>query len=125
MFVDASALTAMLTEETDARQLLARAQNHPVRFTSPLAVWETVIAVARVLGIDVRNAASAVEDFLVLTEMPRARRGSEPRVGGLRSVREGAASGSAEFRGLLRLCLCALCGGAVALQRRRFPSDRH
>ena len=69
MFVDASALTAMLTEERDARELLARAQNHPVRFTSPLAVWETVIAVARVLGLDVQSAASAVEDFLILTEI--------------------------------------------------------
>ena len=69
MFVDASALTAMLTDERDARELLARAQNHPVRFTSPLAVCETVIAVARVLGLDVQSAASAVEDFLILTEI--------------------------------------------------------
>ena len=69
MFVDASALTAMLTDERDARELLARAQKYPVRFTSPLAVWETAIAVARALGIDVPNAASAVEDFLVLTEI--------------------------------------------------------
>ena len=70
MFVDASALTAMLTDERDARELLARAQKYPVRFTSPLAAWETAIAVAaRALGIDVTNAASAVEDFLVLTEI--------------------------------------------------------
>ena len=69
MFVDASALTAMLTEERDARELLARAQKYPVRFTSPLAVWETVIAVARVLGVDVQNAASAVDDFLILIEI--------------------------------------------------------
>ena len=69
MFVDASALTAMLTEERDARELLARAQKHRVRFTSPLAVWETSIAVARVLGLGVQNAAAAVEDFLILTEI--------------------------------------------------------
>ena len=69
MFVDASALTAMLTDEREARELLARAQKYPIRFTSPLAVWETAIAVARALGTDVRNAASAVEDFLVLTEI--------------------------------------------------------
>ena len=69
MFVDASALTAMLTEEAEARELLARAQKYPVRFTSPLAVWETAIAVARILGIAVQDAALAVEDFLVLTEI--------------------------------------------------------
>ncbi len=59
----------MLTDEKDARELLARAQKYPARFTSPLAVWETVIAVARVLGLDVQSAASAVEDFLALTEI--------------------------------------------------------
>ena len=69
MFVDASALTAMLTDERYARELLARAQKYPVRFTSPLAVWETVIAVAQVLGFDLQTAASAVEDFLILTEI--------------------------------------------------------
>jgi ribonuclease VapC len=69
MFVDASALTAMLTDEADARELLARAQKYPGRFTSPLAVWETVIAVARIVGIDVQDAAAAFEDFLVLTEI--------------------------------------------------------
>jgi ribonuclease VapC len=66
MFLDASALTAMLVDERDARELLARMQNYTVRTTSPLAVWETVLAVARVLGLDIRTANTAVEEFLVL-----------------------------------------------------------
>ncbi len=66
MFVDASALTAMLTDESDARALLARMQSHPKRITSPLAVWETVAAVARILGLTVRDTESAVEDYLKL-----------------------------------------------------------
>jgi ribonuclease VapC len=66
MFVDASALTAMLTDEADARVLLARMQNYPKRITSPLAVWETVVAVARILGLTARDAESAVEDYLKL-----------------------------------------------------------
>ena len=69
MFVDASALTAMLTNEHDARELLARLQNYSRRTTSPLAVWETVIAVARVLGLEVKDAEVAVEDFLTLTNI--------------------------------------------------------
>jgi len=69
MLVDASALTAMLTDESDARALLARLQNYRKRTTSPLAVWETVIAVARILGMSVRDAESAVEDFLKLAEI--------------------------------------------------------
>ncbi len=69
MFVDASALTAMLTDERDARELLARVQNYRAPFTSPLAVWETAIAVARILGLEVKEAADAVEAFLALTEI--------------------------------------------------------
>jgi ribonuclease VapC len=66
MFVDASALTAMLTDESDARALLARLQNYPKRTTSPLAVWETAIAVARILGLSIAEAGAAVEDYLKL-----------------------------------------------------------
>lgn len=66
MFVDASALTAMLTDESDARALLARLQNYPKRITSPLAVWETVVAVARILGLSIAEADAAIEDYLKL-----------------------------------------------------------
>jgi ribonuclease VapC len=69
MFVDASALTAMLVDENDAPALLARLQNARVRITSPLAVWETALAVARVLDLAVRPAHQAVEDFLALAEI--------------------------------------------------------
>jgi len=69
MFVDASALTAILTSESDAAELLARLQSHHHRVTSPLAVWETAIAVARVLGLDVEEAHSAVEQFMDLASI--------------------------------------------------------
>jgi ribonuclease VapC len=69
MFVDASALTAMMTDETDARALLSRMQNYQRRTTSPLAVWETTIAVARILGLSIRDAGAAVEEYIVLMEI--------------------------------------------------------
>ena len=69
MFVDASALTAMLTDESDARSLLMRLQNHHKRTTSPLAVWETAIAVARILKLPIAKAEAAVEDYLKLMEI--------------------------------------------------------
>lgn len=69
MFIDASALTALLTDEDDARELLARLQRDRERLTSPLAVWETAIAVARVLGLPVAEAAGAVDDYLRLVEI--------------------------------------------------------
>jgi len=69
MFVDASALTAMLGEETDAVELLARLQKAAERATSPLSVWEAAVAVARNLGLAPLEAAEAVEGFLRLAEI--------------------------------------------------------
>ena len=69
MFVDASALTAILTDESDARQLLARLQKAGSRITSPLAIWETVIATARILDLPVGEAHQAVTEFLDLAEI--------------------------------------------------------
>ena len=66
MFIDASALTAILTDERDAHQLLARMQGYRRRITSPLAIWETVLAVARNLGLEIDEAQTAVEQFLDL-----------------------------------------------------------
>ena len=69
MFIDASALTALLTDEDEARELLARLQQSRTRLTSPLAVWEAAVAVARVLGLSVSVAAEAVEDYVALMEI--------------------------------------------------------
>ncbi|MBN8818711.1 MAG: type II toxin-antitoxin system VapC family toxin [Sphingomonas sp.] len=69
MFVDASALTAILSDEKDAYELLARLQKASERITSPLAVWETVIAVARNLGLEITEAHDAVEAFMRLAEI--------------------------------------------------------
>jgi ribonuclease VapC len=69
MFIDASALTAILLDEQDARELLDRMQNYDVRITSPLAVWETVAAVARGLRRDVKASEDTVEAFLALAHI--------------------------------------------------------
>ena len=66
MFVDASALTAMMTSEADAAQLIARMERYPRRITSPLAVWETSVAVARILGLAITEAREAVDLYLNL-----------------------------------------------------------
>ncbi|MFN4164789.1 MAG: type II toxin-antitoxin system VapC family toxin [Ferrovibrio sp.] len=69
MFIDASALCAMLTDEGDARELLARLQGTTMRLTSPLAVWETAISVARILDLPLDEARQAVEEYLDLMEI--------------------------------------------------------
>lgn len=69
MFIDASALTAMLTDEDEARELLARVQQAGTRLISPLAAWEAAIAVARVLDLPISDATEAVESYLALMEI--------------------------------------------------------
>lgn len=69
MFIDASALTALLTDEDEARELLARLQQTRTRLTSPLAVWEAAIAVARVLDLPIGEAAEAVAFYLTLVKI--------------------------------------------------------
>lgn len=64
MFIDASAMVAMMTNEDDARNLAARLQSSDDRMTSPSAVWETAISVARILGLEIADASSAVQAFL-------------------------------------------------------------
>ena len=67
MFVDASALTAMLGEEEDGVELMARMQRSRVRMTSPIAIWEATIALARLTGRSISDTAGSVERFLSLT----------------------------------------------------------
>lgn len=69
MFVDASALTAILTNEPDAGALLARLQNASPRLTSPLAIWETMAAVSRILDMQPRVANEAIEAFLKMAKI--------------------------------------------------------
>ncbi len=69
MFIDASALTALLADENDARELLARLTQSNTRLTSPLAVWEATIAVARVLDLTIAETADALERYLTLMEI--------------------------------------------------------
>lgn len=66
MFVDASALTAILTDEADARPLAGRLKRAKRRMTSPLAVWETTLAVARRLALPVEDARVEVRTYLSL-----------------------------------------------------------
>ena len=69
MFIDASALTALMTDEDDARELLARLQQTRTRLTSPLAAWEAAIAIARILDLTIADASDAVERYLTLMEI--------------------------------------------------------
>jgi ribonuclease VapC len=64
VFLDASALCAMITNEDDAAQLSAKLQETEIRLTSPLAAWETVTNVARLMSMEHLWAQGVVERYL-------------------------------------------------------------
>lgn len=66
MFVDASALVAVLASEDEADTLLARLQQAEIRYTSPMAIWETSLALGRQRRIAPMDALALVTDFLKL-----------------------------------------------------------
>lgn len=63
MFIDASALTAMLVGEPDAPDLLARLQGASQRVTSPMVLWETGVALARLLALSKDDAQELLGEF--------------------------------------------------------------
>lgn len=66
MFVDASALTAMILEEGGFPDLIERVERRRVKLTSPMAIWETAVAVARVVGLPIQLAQTRTTEYLSL-----------------------------------------------------------
>lgn len=62
MFVDASALCAIMAAEPDAVPLASRIERTPKTITSAMAVWETAVAISRILRINPTEAAMSVGD---------------------------------------------------------------
>lgn len=64
MFIDASAMVAILSREPDWADLLERLDATPSVSTSPIALYETVIAIARIHRISISAAQVNVQRFL-------------------------------------------------------------
>jgi ribonuclease VapC len=64
MFIDASAMIAILVEESDAAALIKRLEQAVERSTSPIAIYEAVVGVARVCSVPIRTAESILDRFL-------------------------------------------------------------
>ena len=69
MFVDASAMVAILTSEADGDALSERLASATERYTSGIAVFETVAALARVRTFSIDEARAIVARFLDLAEI--------------------------------------------------------
>ena len=66
MFIDASVLAAMMTDEEEARAFAIRMQPATARMTSPLVVANAAIRVSDALGLSPTEAGEAVRTFLQL-----------------------------------------------------------
>ena len=69
IFIDASAFCAVLLAEPDADELAMKIRDDPVRITSSIAVYETVLAVSRTLDNNFESARSQVSAFLKATKV--------------------------------------------------------
>ncbi|MBB3570622.1 type II toxin-antitoxin system VapC family toxin [Rhizobium sp. BK491] len=66
MFIDASVLVAMLTDEEEARAFAIRMQPATARMTSPLVAANAAIQISTILGLSPTEAGEAVRTFLQL-----------------------------------------------------------
>ena len=66
MFIDASVLAAMMTDEEEARAFAIRMQPATARMTSPLVAANAAILVSDALGLSPTEAGEAVRTFLQL-----------------------------------------------------------
>jgi len=64
MFVDASAIVAMMADENDAEMLSARLIGAGTRVTSPMALWEASVAYSRIFGLEPTAALREVEAYI-------------------------------------------------------------
>ncbi len=66
MFIDHTVLSAMMTDEEDARSFANRMQSATARMTSPLEVVHAAIEISEMLGLPPTEAGEAVRTFLQL-----------------------------------------------------------
>lgn len=64
MFLDASAIIAMIAGESDAASLAARLGQVQQAITSPIAIYEAVLGLARVGNISIADASALIDAFL-------------------------------------------------------------
>jgi ribonuclease VapC len=64
MFVDASAIIAIVTDEAERADFEARLESADRVYTSPLAVYEAVMGITRIRRLPIAEAQSALDRFI-------------------------------------------------------------
>ena len=112
MFVDASAMVAMLTEEVDGDALAACLATASERCTSGIAVFETVAALARKRSYSIDEARAIVAQFLSVCDIALAPIGGAESEGALMAFER---YGKGRHPAGLNLGDCFAYGSAKAL----------
>lgn len=69
MFVDASAMVAVLRGEAESHDLAQQMRSANRRITTPLAIWETAMGIRKESTLSVDDARETVESFLAYTNV--------------------------------------------------------
>ena len=69
MFIDASAMVAILTDEPEKSAMLARLGATGNHSTSAIAIWETTVRLVVKRHLSEQNARAEVEEFLEISEI--------------------------------------------------------
>ncbi len=69
MFLDASAIIAMLGDEKEGDAFADALAAAPVRLTSPIAVWESVAGLAKEYALSIPEARRKVAEFLAVAKV--------------------------------------------------------
>lgn len=72
MFVDASAIVAILTREPGADELADLLEDAPAPITSPIAIFEATLGICRKREARVDEAAKEIREFLVVAGVATA-----------------------------------------------------
>ena len=66
IFLDASALIAIIAGEPEADSLADRLEDDPTRYCSAISIWETVVGLCRSHRLSVPSARKHIDRFLPL-----------------------------------------------------------
>jgi ribonuclease VapC len=64
MFLGASAMVAILVEESDAASLTKRLEQAVAPYTSPIAIYQAVAGIARTRTVEIQTAETILNRFL-------------------------------------------------------------
>lgn len=86
MFIDASALVAILTDEADGAQLAEKIDDASVRLISAVAIFESVRGIERKTNASMGQAANLVERFIARARIEQVEIGAAETVAAINAV---------------------------------------